>query len=277
MDENQSVAPSPLAPHPHKEFFIIGSIFTLVVLIFTSGLLYFGDLNQNSKPVFGYTKDSAHVYFNGEVVSIADPATFVVLGTLYGEMTGDADSWGGEYAKDKNHVYFGSDKSNIVNNAVSNTFMFVDPAGKSCGIDCLYDAQDEYYKYYQGKIVATTDARVPEVIGTLNYILDPQGNKSGFVKDAEHIYFAYPTGAVTGIAAPDSGKVAYKQEVDYETFEVVGLNGIYVKDKNYVYYSTDSSFSVIVGSDPLTFVASSTNIWAAEDKNHQYLNGKIVE
>ena len=45
MDENQSAVPAtPIATppaHPHKQFFIIGSIFTLLMLLFVGSILYF--------------------------------------------------------------------------------------------------------------------------------------------------------------------------------------------------------------------------------------------
>ena len=106
MEENNSPAPlAPLQPqpapvsHPHKEFFIIGSLFTVLMLLAASGILYFENYSapiaqQTEVQFFGYTKDSSNIYYDGKIVEEADPATFEVSPT-----TNSFDAW------DKNHRY----------------------------------------------------------------------------------------------------------------------------------------------------------------------------
>ncbi|HEY4501986.1 MAG TPA: family 16 glycosylhydrolase [Candidatus Paceibacterota bacterium] len=72
--------------------------------------------------------------------------------------------------------------------------------------------------------------------------------------------------------------VGYADEPDPESFEYVGGNGRYFKDKNYVYNTTWQYASRIEGADPATFALVDNNIlYDARDKDHTYLRGGVVQ
>ncbi len=135
-----------------------------------------------------YAKDKKYVYLDGVVLSGADPNTFEFIKTNAGELTkfskdkkyvyssplgeiiqgadpGSFSVVNEFYAKDKSSVYSLVPRS-------QNNFRFVSIAGsdpntltvvdrsiyaatstKSCGTDCVYDAQDKNHKYFRGQPV----------------------------------------------------------------------------------------------------------------------------
>ena len=126
--------------------------------------------------------------------------------------------------------------------------------------------------------VSVTTMPVQEENNPIVYMYDSAGNKSGFAKDINHVYFSDPDGTILGVAKPDDASAgeAYGREVDVKTFELTGLHGIYSKDKNYVYFATGMYFTTVAGADPQTFLASSTNFNVSQDKNHIYFYGNII-
>ena len=93
-----------------------------------------------------------------------------------------------------------------------------------------------------------------------------------FAKDKNHVYSAC-------FGDPDCTDKAFViSEADPSTFSVLGLSGglYYSKDKNHVYFT----IGVLNGADPGTFVFVPGTVgrsYDAQDKNHKYLNGQIVQ
>lgn len=114
-----------------------------------------------------WSKDAKHVYFNGDLIPLADPGTFTALNGRYGKdknrgffmdkifpnvnittfTANFQDVW---YAKDNNHVYnYGA----VIAEADPQTFNVVFP-DQNCGDNCVYRAYDKNHKYdYNGKII----------------------------------------------------------------------------------------------------------------------------
>ncbi len=92
---------------------------------------------STNSDILPFAKDQTHVFLGREVVTNADPSTFVVVDSQY---THDA----------KNVYWFGYNGgpliSKLINGADVATFSVV--SGQSS-----YDAQDKNHKYLQGQIV----------------------------------------------------------------------------------------------------------------------------
>lgn len=161
----------------------------------------------------------------------------------------------------------------------------------------------------------TTTNNVP--VGTLRFIPDIQGNDSGYSTNGQSIYCdgkplpgadmktfvpiwsSVANGNYPYRYAKDDAHVYYNCEVvpqaDPATFVSIFMNEPdgdytnYSKDKNYVFHDSPGvAPTIVVGADPTTFqsVALSdqpfescgTNcMFDAQDKNHKYYQGKIVQ
>ncbi|MDB5225299.1 MAG: hypothetical protein JWL87_251 [Candidatus Adlerbacteria bacterium] len=129
---------------------------------------------------FKVTKDSRHVYINGEIIKVdnagpnygnePDAATFVYVGGngeyfkdkdfvyhttwqyFSGREVADLESFevvGEEYTKDAVHVYWGREPLLEADPA---TFVVFDSV-RSCGQHCTYSAGDKNHKYLQNQVV----------------------------------------------------------------------------------------------------------------------------
>ena len=113
--------------------------------------------------------------------------------------------------------------------------------------------------------------------------LEYQGKTTRFGKDGDHIYYlsnlnfwGYETDTENWRVAPD---------IHYATFELIGntfsvSDGYveYAKDGFFVYFLREDKVSVVTNAHPPTFrLISGQTTYDAEDKNHKYLQGEIVE
>lgn len=200
------------------------------------------------------TKDKKHVYQNGIPFPEADPVTFSYITEKDGVHT--------PYAKDKNNVYFFSfdDSANalqpqIIPDADPSSFMLL--SGFS-PYEPMY-AKDKNNIYSGAAIVPDVDPT------TFVLISDLQGNSSTIrSKDRNHVYYG-------ASILPDA---------DPETFiQIFGPgSGLYAKDANLVYYGS----AVVPDADVETFVLGENYNRSkvlgrdAADKNHEYREGKIT-
>jgi len=152
--------------------------------------------NKHGGPTYRYAKDKNHVYYQGNILSGADPETFRPT-----EFKRTSESW--PYTKDKNHVYY---ENTGLTNADPNTF---ETLSNSIGY-----SRDASHIYYTNREVMGADLATFTIIGDLKknwYGYFPYG------EDKNHIY--YEDVIINGI--------------DRESFKP--LDAWYSKDKNGVY------------------------------------------
>lgn len=191
-----------------------------------------GDSSSN------YAKDNKSAYFNGKVITMSDPASFIVLD--YG------------YAHDKNYVYYngvkvegmkgegfkvlkdcylGSDGvklcngSNVLKNSDANSFR---------AIECGY-YKDNNNVYLNGAILEGIDSKTFQIL-TWGYTKD----KNGVYCDLKLIKGAKPSSfEILGRKhARDSQHIFYLNNTilcDYKSFEVSNQLDYLSKDKDYDY------------------------------------------
>lgn len=201
-------------------------------------------------------KDKSYVYFDGQKVGGADPATIEVL-----------NHESGYFFKDKNHVYF---KNNLITNADPATFVVLACAEGDMGECYDYVTKDKNNVYVKGKISSIADANSMVFsdglmdknnfykVGTDGNLMPiPNINPSTYKKlgvygkDAKGVYLGFQL----------------LLDVDYNSFELI--KGSYAKDKNHVYYLGQK----IEGADLATFEVGSI----VKDKNHVYSGMNIVQ
>lgn len=227
-----------------------------------------------------YAKDSQHVYYARDIISNR-PASFVPMSPeedlfsdgvntfRWGELVASTTSQGTSilvdlqgrtsgYSKDSSLVYFetGPDHYEVVQGADVQTFTVL-----TCGVAPGDDGCETFYA--KDKNRAYIDNKVWEGVdlATLAYV---GGN---VMKDANHVYYAN--------YLDDPSCVACK-EADSATFVYLGMGTYagYFKDKNQVY----SWRFPVESADPATFkVVSGQTAYDAQDKNHKYSYGRVVE
>ncbi|MES2007198.1 MAG: DKNYY domain-containing protein [Patescibacteria group bacterium] len=192
MDENQSVAPPPIAPHPHKHFFIIGSLFTLLMLLVASGILYF---QYSSVPVvqqqveqiattttqtFSWIPLSIIEPMSGYIYSIGDGILYVTIAGHTTALQGadpltfrvavDQDGNTTPFSKDKNHVWY-SRESDGAGGAFNEIVLGADPETfEVTSIDRSTPAAKDKNNVYEIfsrdvdsgiRVIATTTTQIP--------------------------------------------------------------------------------------------------------------------
>ena len=198
-----------------------------------------------------YFKDKNNVYELGAQTRIperlvyADPSTFDVFDVLQ-------NSDNSEWAKDTQHVY---DYGQIVSGANPATFAVstVDPSYATDGGTLFYSTASEYlgtYESYKG-----VDSTTLQILS------------SGYAKDKIHVFF----------------KANVLDGVDPASVDFLNYRG-YIKDKNSVFLVHESDLNpipplaeMVNGADVATFTAVQGNGYDAQDKNHKYFQGKVVE
>jgi hypothetical protein len=121
----------------------------------------------------GYAKDKDHVYDRaGSVIPNADPVTFTVV---------DSCANYGDYAKDANHVFFGS---YVVNGADPKTFSFI--GGE-------YFGKDARHVFYRDSIIQNVD------VNSFMPIEDTTKHAPLYSKDKYHVFASSPQSAITHI------------------------------------------------------------------------------
>jgi hypothetical protein len=101
----------------------------------------FIEIDPETSP--GYFEDAHHVFFAGDVIASADRATFRILGTV--DQPDEIDV----YAIDKNHVYF---FGTFIPGADPTTFTLFSRVWQ-CAVNFGCEAKDKNHYYYQGEMV----------------------------------------------------------------------------------------------------------------------------
>jgi hypothetical protein len=178
--------------------------------------------------------------YSVRILKDADPETFKQIATQYG--------------KDKNSVYFGSQK---IEGAQPNSFYLLNE----------FYAVDENHAYVIGQIIPNSDAKSFEYIGK-NWAKD---NDSYFYKNIELGVCDFKTFKIAPDKYPSRGsdKYCYFYEgkrvpiKDMDSFEL--FYGNYAKDKYDVYWGS----ILITKADPKTFVVKEKkDLSIAKDKDH---------
>lgn len=204
---------------------------------------------------FGVAKDAEHVYLYGRTVSKADPGTFTVVYPY-------------EYYKDKNYVFeTGLNLSTrILGNADPSTFSY----------DFQTDiARDNNHVWvgsrrgFAGTLVPGVDSKTFAALNAVYY------------KDAHAIYYIYRYTDINPVPA-DIGSFKVYLKGYWKELEMNNSIGyVYAVDKNFVY----SEGKVVPKADISTFTPisgpyssnDSSYIYDAQDKNHKYKLGEIVQ
>lgn len=189
-----------------------------------------------------YAKDKRYAYFKGEMVTDADPGTFIEIGQP-----------GVFYAKDKNFVYKNGEKVGDYNTAdfrvlVSGATVFLIDKEKVFLEAWFVDGGNKQ----EIREIEGVDAETFEVV------------RGVWGKDKESVYYG-------------THRIGNS---DPSTFEVLGVGEgdlrsmMYGRDANAVYYT----YQKLEGADPKTF-QSVEQVWVfpgnyGEDKNSAYRNGQ---
>lgn len=185
----------------------------------------------------GYAKDSRHIYNGGDILKAADPKTFTLIEGY--------DDW---YATDSAHVFvrgFAVDELDPKSLVVINQNYAKD--SDTVWLTLPFDPAG---------VIPNADPRTFEILpikGTQADTFAPI--ESEWSRDATHVYFL-------DSLLPDA---------DPKTF--AALSGRLGKDSSHVYCME----RLVQGADPVTFVASTTDAWLGQDKNHKYDCEKIVQ
>jgi len=211
---------------------------------------YQPNLPDNSLKNDNYTTDDEYVYFKGEIVEGADPAT------LYAP----AYARGYEFhAIDKNNAYF---FGRLIPNTDVQTYEFLDN-------EYSRDKNSAYFREFR---LENSDPSTFEILGQ-SYSKDTNNvyyRSTRLVRahadtfeitrgkyDAKDKYFSYNRGI--------------REEGDDGIFFV--LTDGYAIDDRSAYYREES----IIGSDPETFVIDEKFKIYSRDKNNAYYRGKLIE
>ncbi|TSC68916.1 MAG: hypothetical protein G01um101456_425, partial [Parcubacteria group bacterium Gr01-1014_56] len=163
-------------------------------------------------------------------------------------------------------------------------------------------SKDSVYVYLNGEIIVGADPKTFLIIGTPRFTVNPE---MYYAKDTLHVYFdgTILVGAdpATFVLIPDVGvDVAFRSHFAKDKSHVydsyfgtllqgadpvsfVVLNYAYAKDTNHVYSFApgilgDPDTVPLNGADPSTFtLVSGQTTYDAQDKDHKYLVGEIVQ
>lgn len=188
-----------------------------------------------------YARDKQQVYFQGTVITNAQPDSFKVLG--HG------------YASDKQHIFFNrwdyhtsKPFSVVLNNAQPDSFVIINPDENS---DVGIYARDKQQVYLDG--VVLTDAQ-PDSFKIMN---------RNYAGDKQHIYF---NGKRLADVQVDSFEVL-SEKSGYEAYSS------YARDKHHVYQNdtlienAQAGTFEIISPDPFSY---------ARDKKQVYFKGKVL-
>ncbi|MBS8122370.1 DKNYY domain-containing protein, partial [Candidatus Vampirococcus lugosii] len=217
-----------------------------------------------------YSRDKNNIYYRGKKIIGSDPETFEVLGNGYARDKNTYYKYGkkidekytGGYHERNGYLYYNEEVVKIPWNEdpedvkEGESIVWTDPnrfeyIGNAYGID-------EYYVYYRGNPIKTSDV---DTFGRID--------SSNYFKDKNNVYYI---GEIEG--------------ADPETFEVFEcfINPCYAKDKHHVYYEGEAikipwnedseniqeGYSV-VWTDPREF--EYLGLGLGRDENHIYYNG----
>jgi hypothetical protein len=223
-----------------------------------------------------YLKDKNNVYeigFQSQIpvrIAFADAQTFTLIPSATSSNTGLLPL--AEWAKDKNYVY---DYAYVLPDANPATFKLLSPEGDYAtdGKELFFNTDSQSYADNYADYTVQKD-------------FDPstfQPLENGYAKDKNHIFFQGEI--LNGI---DPATVNFMDRVNCQTDPsnsecTQGYS--YVKDATQVVlvdeYDWQDSGMVsqrVQGADPATFILVPNNPnYDAEDKNHKYLDGKVVQ
>lgn len=231
-----------------------------------------------------YFKDDQHVYLEKSEIPGADPASFIFLGGWYG--------------KDKVAVY---EKGQMVQGADRTTFTWIAGDNSEYG-------KDDKYVYFPS---SSPGAHVVQGADPQTFVyIAGDGINYELGKDGEHVYFdnypiltadpstfvymggnyakdknrAYVFGR--NFANVSAASVTSILGVDIATFSYMPntSDAEYAKDKSHIYWGGQ----LMIGADPITFTivqiagyqrnSCGTNCrYDAQDKNHTYWQGQVVQ
>lgn len=190
-------------------------------------------------PATFYGKDLAHVYYKGEIIEGADPATFSMFDRIY--------------TKDKSHIFFETkpisslvetfhriDSDGNLSYATDGENYYInDVAIKGKEIEILYPsygyARIDNNIFYRGKLVSGADAKT--------FVLSYPSSK--ITKDKNHVFY--------------NGN--YIAGADPETFELIARTHDVFKDRHSVYLKGVK----VPGFDPFTVKASEFGDYLLDD------------
>lgn len=209
-------------------------IFVLIFLI--SNLIF----SENKKLNENYGIEDGEVYYINRKIDGADAKTFEVFED-------------GEYAKDKNNVYY---KENVLNEADPKSFKLLTKIGYGLG-------KDKNNLYFWENKVDNIDVKTLEIM---------TDEFSIYLKDKNGLYilFSYNGGLPVDL---DNVIMSPKilKNVDKQTFQLIG--GGYSKDKNNVYEGNEQ----IDGADAKTFEVIDAYAGFARDKNYLYHSNERIK
>ena len=256
----------------------------------------FSLLRDASGQVSYYAKDKNHVYFSEQhpndtvdnairIVTGADLKTFTAI--LPQNVSTNRYQYDQSlFARDNQHLFL---SGLIVPGADPNSISQINgyASCKSCGFFNTDYLRDHSHVYLETNTQDGTPTLLPikdadpatfsVIVWTLTTkdISDLTPNAdffSPYDKDATHVWY------FDGSA--DGWPIDQISGADPTSFTKVGMIGsdeqgydFYAKDKNHVYYDEN----LLLSADPATFILKVTNNSDAQDKNHTYFKGVIVQ
>lgn len=202
-------------------------------------------------------KDNHAVYYDGNVVTNADPATFSL----------HYDKAGRSFYADATHVFW---KGASLADADISSFHLLQNRDF---------AADNTHVYYNGDILENADPNSFSFLFPTNSSDESSRNRDNYQlgKDAHYVY-------VGSKIIPEADPITFVS-ISYATnshYPSLEFPSGFFKDKGGVYYGLGLKVSIIPGADPTTFVIDSLGggcyedcegvsmIDKAHDKNHQY-------
>ena len=226
-------------------------------------------LSQRAMSSFrGYAEEGGKVYYAidqfspASMVIDADPNTFLTY------------NWNSGIGKDKSHVYY---EGTIIANADPASFGFIEDEDADYGPD----AKDASHIFCYSDTSDSLCHPPRADIDTFSELLDYFDNH--YAKDKNHVYVNCSIDP--NIDAQDFSVLPYSGDVG----DGMGPEGplvTYFKNDEGVYFvNIDGNGNLIgspdpalvVGADPNTFVVTNWETEEGHDKNHTYIEGKMVQ
>ena len=213
-----------------------------------------------------YGKDNTHVFYIGDIIPKADPATFIYLASAY--------------AKDKNYGY---SRDQLISSDGAHFVLVPNPNETSANVtsEGIPYAHDSHHVY---KDVMPIDGADPAT-----FVFVPMFNGQYLTHDRRRVYFQdKPLEGADGATfrkvsdyhfADSRGawglilgrEVSWQRIADVDLASFTGVGKNYAKDKQHVYYSNQ----IVAGADPATF--KETDNLQGIDKQGKYSSGSSVK
>ena len=197
------------------------------------------------EPLSGYAKDDEKVYYNGQALDGADPATFELLQYGYSHDKNQAyyngqliDGMQGTNFQVLKDCYLGSDGIHLCNGLM---FLPGSDAKSFHIIECGY-YKDDNHVYLNGAILEQFDSKTFEVLGW------------GYTKDINAVYC----------------DLKLIEGADPASFEVLGRK--HSRDSKHIYYLQN-----MMKCDYKSFQLDDKRDYLSKDKNHEYSRGIQID